>query len=88
MYGLFTYMKGEKWPHEQVEMAQGKSSHPIRRIWDWFWWLGGLASMGTVGSMFNPILNPIQTCQSLEAEAMMLFPARNLLFAVEIPHLF
>ena len=34
MYGLFTYMKGEKWPHEQVEMAQGKSSHPIRRIWD------------------------------------------------------
>ena len=29
MYGLFTYMKGEKWPHEQGEMAIGKYSHPM-----------------------------------------------------------
>ena len=34
MYGLFTYMKGETWSHEQAKMAMGRYSHPMGRIWD------------------------------------------------------
>ena len=32
MYGIFTYMKGEKWLHEQGEMATGKYSRPMEHL--------------------------------------------------------
>ena len=32
MYGLSTYMKGEKWPHELGEMYVGKYSHPMEHL--------------------------------------------------------
>ena len=30
--GLFTYMKGEKWPHEQWEMATGTYSRHMEHL--------------------------------------------------------
>ena len=32
IYGLFTYMKGAKWLHEQGEMAVGKYSRPMGHL--------------------------------------------------------
>ena len=57
MYGLYTYMKGEKLPHEQVEMAGCSYSRPIRRIWGW----SGAKSLIIYDRFFQPWDQPSTT---------------------------